>query len=199
MTDPVRDEVTRVLTAVSRGERQASEELLPLVYDKLHELAQRKMSHEPPGHTLQPTALVHEAYLRLLGDRRTGWNDRRHFYGAASEAMRRILVERARKYQRIKHGAARERIPLDEVVIEFEIKDRDELIDLDRALERMQEEDRRMYEVVMLRYFGGLGIEEVARSLDVSPSTVDREWRCAQLWLYDQLRADGTDKQSQSE
>ena len=188
MTEPAPDEVTRVLSAVSRGERQASEELLPLVYDKLRELARRKLAHEPPGHTLQPTALVHEAFLRLLGDRRASWNDRRHFYGAAAEAMRRILVERARKYDRIKHGAGHERLPLDDYVIELEIGDKDELIDLDLALKVMEQEDRRMYEVVMLRHFGGLGIEEIARSLELSTSTVDREWRCARLWLYERLR-----------
>jgi RNA polymerase sigma factor (TIGR02999 family) len=186
VTEPAPKEVTRILAAINGGDRQARDELMGLAYDHLRRLAQKKMADEPPGHTLQATALVHEAYLRLFEDQDAGWENRRHFYGAASEAMRRILVERARKYQRKKHGGGRRRVPLDDAPIECELEP-DELIALDEAMKRLAGQDRRMYEVVMLRYFSGLEIEQIARALDVSPSTVDREWRCARLWLYEQV------------
>jgi RNA polymerase sigma factor (TIGR02999 family) len=186
VTEPDPKQVTSVLAAIREGDHHAGEELLGLVYEKLRQLAGKKMAKEPPGHTLQPTALVHEAYLRLFDQQDASWENRRHFYAAAAEAMRRILVERARKYQRARHGGARKRVPLDDLPIECALEP-DDLVALDEAIKRLADQDRRMYDVVMLRYFSGLEIEQIAGILDVSPSTVDREWRCARLWLYEQV------------
>jgi RNA polymerase sigma factor (TIGR02999 family) len=189
--DRDREDVTRLLAAAGEGDEQAASELLPLVYESLRGLAHKQMAGESPGHTLQPTALVHEAYLRLLGDDRTSWRDRRHFYAAAAEAMRRILIDRARKYQGAKHGGGRQRVPLGEVPIECDLES-DDLIALDEAVKRLADLDRQAHELVMLRFFGGLTIDQIAEMLEVSPSTVDREWRAVRIWLFDQLRGAGT-------
>ncbi|MHC4109262.1 MAG: ECF-type sigma factor [Planctomycetota bacterium] len=176
---PTAKDVTRLLAAAGRGDQRA------------RGLAHKQMAGESPGHTLQPTALVHEAYLRLLGAEDASWQDRRHFYAAAAEAMRRILIDRARKNQRAKHGGGRKRVPLGDVPIECELECED-LIALDEAVRRLADVDRRAHELVMLRFFGGLKIDQIAEMLDVSPSTIDREWRLVRIWLYDQVRGAGT-------
>jgi RNA polymerase sigma factor (TIGR02999 family) len=191
VTDRDREDVTRLLAAAGEGDEQAVEQLLPLVYESLRGLARRQMAGESPGHTLQPTALVHEAYLRLLGDDRTSWRDRRHFYATAAEAMRRILIDRARKSRGPKHGGGRKRVPLGEVPIECDLES-DDLIALDEAVHRLADMDRQAHELVMLRFFGGLQVDQIAELLDVSPRTVDRQWRTVRIWLYEQVKDAGT-------
>ncbi len=186
VTEPAAEQVTRVLAAIGEGDQAAADQLLPLVYESLRRLAQNKIAQESPGLTLQATALVHEAYIRLLGDHETTWANRRHFYAAAAEAMRRILIERARRYARARHGGNAERVPLDDVEIECALKP-DELVALDDAIKRLADMDPRTHEIVMLRFFGGLTIEQVAEMVGISASTVNREWQAARLWLYDQV------------
>ncbi len=182
--------VTRLLTAIGAGDNGATDELFPLVYEDLRALARRRMRAEPPGHTLQATALVHEAYLRLVGDGETNWNSRGHFYAAAAQAMRRILVERARRYQRQKHGGGRKRLPLDQIDVGHEDGTVDVLA-LNEALEELQRKDLRAYDVAMLRHFCGLTNEDTAQALGISPRTVRREWDYARVWLFDVLKAGG--------
>jgi RNA polymerase sigma factor (TIGR02999 family) len=181
--------VTQLLAAIGEGDPDATDELLPLVYTELRALAHKRMAAEPAGHTLEATALVHEAYLRLLGDGETSWNSRGHFYGAAAEAMRRILVERARKRGRIRHGGGRKRVPLTRGDVPID-EDSVDLLGLDEALEELKDRDRRMYDVAMLRQFCGLTSEQTARALDVSERTVKREWSYAQVWLYERISRD---------
>src|SRR5262249_42559117 len=157
---------------IERGDPQAAEQLLPLVYDELRRLAAQKLAHEKPGQTLDATALVHEAYLRLVGDERPGssplhWNSRGHFFAAAAEAMRRILIERARRKQRRRHGGGRERLDLDKLEVEVE-ETADILLALDEALERLSREEPTVADVVKLRYFAGLTIEQTAAALRLS-------------------------------
>ena len=188
--------VTQLLAAVGRGDRAASEELMPLVYEHLRALARRRMADEAPGHTLQPTALVHEAYLRLFGDsaQEADWSSRFHFFAAAAEAMRRILVEQARQRHSKKRGGDRRRVGLGgaEVAPDEEPID---LLALDHALEEIKKRDPRMYDVAMLRQFCGLTNEQSAKALGVSPRTVRREWGVAQLCLQElvkkEMAADG--------
>ena len=183
-------EVTRLLQAIDAGDSKSSEELLPLVYDELRRLAAAQMRHEKPGQTLQPTALVHEAYLRLVGGQAPNWKSRAHFFGAAAQAMRRLLVEQARRRGRIKRGGELGHVPLSD---EFEGKTNAENLDLvvlDEALRRMEQEDERMARVVMLRFFAGLSVEETAEAMDISPMTVKREWAVAKAWLFDELHAE---------
>ncbi|MFM9996374.1 MAG: ECF-type sigma factor [Phycisphaerales bacterium] len=186
--------VARMLDAVVRGDRYASEELLPHVYDELRRLARVHLANEKAGLTLQPTALVHEAYLRLIGSgtgAEPSWDSRGHFFAAAAMAMRRILVERARKKGRIRHGGDRERVPLTETVSSFEPEDVD-LVALDDALNALEAHNQRVGRVVMLRYFAGLGIEDVAAALGVGVTTVKAEWNYARAWLHRRL-ADGAE------
>ncbi len=178
--------LTALLTRIGEGDERASEELLPLVYEELRKLAHSLMAREEPGQTLPPTALVHEAYLRLGGDVKAAWKNRAHFFAAAAEAMRRILVERARRYSREKHGAGQRRVPLSQATVDWDT-DPGELLDLDRALGHLEELDHRMTQVVKLRYFTGLTVEETARALDISARTVKRHWSRAKLWLYREL------------
>lgn len=183
------NEVTTILAAIRRGDEKAADDLLPVVYDRLRRLAQQMMSQEKPGQTLQATALVHEAYLRLLGDGAT-WDDRRHFYAAATKAMRRILVERARRHGRVKHGGGRKRVDLgddDAVVTEPESVD---VLAVDEALRRLEKEDPRVAEVVMFRFYAGLSAEDTAEALGISTRTVWREWNYARAWLRDALDED---------
>ena len=182
-------EATRILAAITAGDSHASETLLPLVYNELRRLASARLALEAPGQTLQSTALVHEAYLRLVGDGQVDWQNRRHFFGAAALAMRRILVERARRRGRIKHGGDRKRVPLDDVAVEADEKLLDYVV-LDEALCRMEKQDERMSRIVMLRFFAGLTIEDTAQALGISPMTVKRDWACARAWLYDELNRD---------
>jgi RNA polymerase sigma factor (TIGR02999 family) len=184
-------EVTRILATIEQGDPRAAEGLLPLVYDELRELAGRKLAREKPGQTLQATALVHEAYLRLVGDEEVRhWNSRGHFFAAAAEAMRRILVEKARRKRRQRHGGGWKRIDLDGFDLGKESSD--ELLALDEALDRLAAEEPGVAEVVMLRYFAGLTIEETAAALGISVRTANRHWAFAKAWLYQQLREPDT-------
>lgn len=180
-------DVTTILEAIRGGDARASEALLPLVYDELRRLAKAKMTREPAGHTLQPTALVHEAFLRLVQDESARWNGRGHFFGAAAEAMRRILIERARRKGRIKHGGDRQREPLGEVGA----PDGDQTLDvlaLDEAIGRLASFDERKAQIVKLRFFAGLSVEETADALCLSASTVKSDWSYARAWLYRELK-----------
>jgi len=183
-------EVTQLLHQIGAGDTLATDQLLMLVYDELRRLAHARMRNEPSEHTLQATALVHEAYLRLVGDESVRWDNRGHFFGAAALAMRRILVERARKYKMPKHGGGRERIEIDNLDFTAEGSHNLDLVVLDDALKRLEQQDPRMAQIVNLRFFAGLGVEDTAAALDISPRTVKREWAVAKAWLYQQLTGD---------
>jgi len=174
------NEVTRILSAIENGDAQAAEQLLPLVYDELRKLAAQKLAQEAPGQTLQPTALVHEAYLRLVGDQH--FANRRHFFAAAAEAMRRILVENARRRQRLKRGGDRERVDLDDIMLAATETDT-RLLALNEALDRFVSLEPAKAELVKLRWFGGFGLDAAAEMLGISPSTADRWWKYARAWL----------------
>jgi RNA polymerase sigma factor (TIGR02999 family) len=176
-------EVTQILDAIASGDRQSAAQLLPLVYAELRRLAALKMAQEPPGLTLQPTALVHEAYLRLVGaaDERC-WNSRGHFFGAAAEAMRRILVESARRKGRVKHGGELQRVGLEDQDVPVRPPP-EEILALDEALKRLAAQDPDAARVVDLHFFAGLSIEEAAQTLGVSRATAYRQWAYAKAWL----------------
>lgn len=178
--------VTLILQAVGRGERQASEELLPLVYEELRRLAAARMARESAGHTLQPTALVHEAWVRLVDDGSRTWENRAHFFGAAAEAMRRILIERARRKARIKHGGGLEQIDLESLDAAAALPD-EKILLLNEALEHLNAEDPEAAQVVTLKFFGGLTNEEMVTILGSSDRTVRRQWNYAKAWLYDYI------------
>jgi RNA polymerase sigma factor (TIGR02999 family) len=180
-------DVTQLLNALEQGDPHAAEELLPLVYQELRKLAAQRMAQEQPGQTLQPTALVHEAYVRLVGQGDPGWQNRGHFFAAAAEAMRRILVENARRKRRVRHGGGRRRIDLDDVQLTAEAAD-DSLLALDVALERLAGEEPEAAAVVKLRYFAGLTIDQTAAALGISVRTANRHWAYAKGWLYQQLQ-----------
>jgi RNA polymerase sigma factor (TIGR02999 family) len=175
-------DATKILAAIERGEPQAAERLLPLVYDELRKLAAARLAAEPPGHSLQPTALVHEAYLRLVGDAETQWDNRGHFFAAAAEAMRRILVEAARRRKSFKRGSGREREPLTGIDA-LSKEPTDELLAVNEALDRLAAVDARAAELVKLRYFAGFTSREAAEVLGVSPRTADGVWAYAKAWL----------------
>jgi RNA polymerase sigma-70 factor, ECF subfamily len=179
-------EVTRILNDVSAGDRDAPARLMPLVYDELRRLASRYLSRERPDHTLQPTALVHEAYVRLVDQTQVSWQNRAHFIGVAAQMMRRILVDHARLRHGEKRGGHRQKMPLDEAV-SFEGKRDVDLIALDDALSDLARLDPGQSRIVELRFFGGLTLEETAEVMAISRSTVKREWIMAKAWLYDQL------------
>jgi RNA polymerase sigma factor (TIGR02999 family) len=180
-------EITRILSAIDQGDPHAAEQLLPLVYDELRVLAAQRMAQEKPGQTLQATALVHEAYLRLVDDDEARqWNSRGHFFAAAAEAMRRILVEKARRKQRQRHGGGRRRLDLEQLEV-MQVETAEDLLDLDEALERLAAEEATVAAVVKLRYFAGLTIEQTAAALDISVRTANRHWSYARAWLYQQL------------
>jgi RNA polymerase sigma factor (TIGR02999 family) len=181
------NDVTRILSAIEKGDPQAAGQLLPLIYDELRKLAAARLAREKPGQTLQATALVHEAYLRLVDDDGAGqWNSRGHFFAAAAEAMRRILVNRARDKRRLKRGGGRERVELEEVPIAEEIGTPD-LLALDEALDGLAREEPACAELVKLRFFAGLTQEESARALGVTRRTADRYWAFARAWLLQAL------------
>jgi RNA polymerase sigma factor (TIGR02999 family) len=194
-------EVTRILSAIDRGDARAAEHLLPLIYDELRQLAAQKLAHERPGQTLDATALVHEAYVRLVaagpadaaraGDR--GWANRRHFFAAAAETMRRILVENARRKGRDKHGGGRRREYPDLDAFQAGGPD-EELLALHDALERFAAHDPLKARLVELRFFAGLTLEQAAECLDISLSTADRGWRYARAWLYTAMAGDDSEK-----
>ncbi|MFO0911122.1 MAG: sigma-70 family RNA polymerase sigma factor [Isosphaeraceae bacterium] len=186
-------EVTRILSAIGQGDPRAAEDLLPLIYDELRKLAAAKLAQEKPGQTLQATALVHEAYLRLvdgqsggIGEGAGAWNSRGHFFAAAAEAMRRILVNRARDKRRLKRGGERERLALEDIVIADEAGTLEILV-LDEALEGLAREEPACAELVKLRFFAGLTLEESAHILGVTPRTAGRYWAFARAWLRDAL------------
>ncbi len=183
--------VTQILSQIESGDLSAAEQLLPLVYEELRKLAAAKLAQEKPGQTLQATALVHDAYLRLVDvEKAQHWNSRGHFFCAAAEAMRRILLNRARDKNRHKRGSLLQRIDLDKVEIALETPD-DELIALDEALERLGRENEVCAELVKLRFFAGLSIRDAATALNISTSTADRCWAYARAWLFSALRPDG--------
>ena len=179
-------EVTHILRRASEGDPTAAGELLPLIYEELRRLAAAKMAREQPGLTLQPTALVHEAWLRLGADHQQ-WENRRHLFAAAGEAMRRILIERARRRMRIRHGGAQERVDLDEVELPMPVED-DQMLLLNEALDALAAEDASQAEVVKLRFFVGLQVQEIAEVLGVSERTVQRQWNHAKVWLFDRMQ-----------
>jgi len=180
-------EFTRVLDQVQQGKENAADELLPLVYEELRKLAAHKMAGEAPGQTLQPTALVHEAWLRLTGAENKSWDSRGHFFAAAAEAMRRILIERARAKRRLRRGGRGERIPLDHVTIASDDPP-ETVLAINDALERLTARDPFKADVVKMRYFIGLSQDEIAHALGVSEPTVRRHWAIARAWLYAEMK-----------
>jgi RNA polymerase sigma-70 factor (ECF subfamily) len=186
--EPPEGEITRVLAEVRGKDREtAVGRLFPLIYRELRLLAGAQLRHERPDHTLQTTALVHEAYLRMLGGQTPSWNDRAHFFRAAAEAMRRILVDHARKHRRIKRGGDQVRVSLSGLK-KGVTENLDQILALDQALRRLDQQDPRVADVVRLRFFAGLSVEETAKALEVSERTVKREWSVARAWLFDALR-----------
>jgi len=181
-------DLTKLLEATERGEAHAAEQLLPLVYGELRKLAAARMANEANGHTLQPTALVHEAWLRLTGNNEAKcFANRAHFFSAAAEAMRRILIERARRKLAEKRGGKRERVDLDKVELASDTDD-DTLLMVNESLERLAKEDAKAAEIVKLRFFGGLTLEEVGQNLGFTERTAKRYWAFARAWLYDDMR-----------
>jgi RNA polymerase sigma factor (TIGR02999 family) len=182
------NEVTRILAEIDRGDPRAADQLLPLVYDELRKLAAARLAREKPGQTLQATALVHEAYLRLVGgDDSKPWNGRGHFFGAAAEAMRRILVENARRKARVRHGGGLRRVDIDAGCSLAEPPPDDDLLALDAALDRLAALDPRRAELVKLRFFAGLTMPEAAAALNISTATAERYWAFARTWLFAEI------------
>jgi RNA polymerase sigma factor (TIGR02999 family) len=186
MSSELQHEVTQILHEWSGGDRNAPERLMPFVYDELRRLARAFLSKERGEHTLQPTALVHEAYLRLVDQTRANWQNRSHFYGIAASMMRRVLIDHARAHATGKRGGAAIRLSIDDLQIPLEQRAAG-LLDLDEALQRLTEMDERKGRIVEMRFFGGLSDEEVAEALGVSVRTVLRDWKTARLWLYREL------------
>jgi RNA polymerase sigma factor (TIGR02999 family) len=176
-------DVTRILSAIERGDANATDQLLPLVYEELRVLAAQRLSQEPPGQTLQATALVHEAYLRLVGAQQPSWASRGHFFKAAAEAMRRILIDNARRKKSLKRGGGRRPADLDESLVVDDAPQVDGLLALDEALAKLAEQDPIKADLVKLRYFAGLTIEQAAKALDISHATAERYWDYARSWL----------------
>jgi len=179
-------DVTRILNAIEHGDAKAADELLPLVYEELRLLAAQKMSQELPGQTLQATALVHEAYLRLVGVEIHNWDSRGHFFAAAAEAMRRILVDKARRKQGIRHGGNHKKIDLNDVFLAIE-DPKDDILAVNEALDKLADEDPKLAEVIKLRYFGGLTLNQIAVIMGIGRRTVDRYWVLGRAWLYQEI------------
>jgi len=182
------NDVTRILSAIEQGDARATNELLPLVYEELRRLASYKMSHEPPGQTLQATALVHEAYIRLVGSEAQNWNSRTHFFAAAAEAMRRILIDNARRKQRLKRGGRQQKVDLQKADKAMNGPSTD-LLALDDALTKLAREDAVKADLVKLRYFAGLTLEQAAGFLGLSQTTAKRYWTYARAWLFREINA----------
>lgn len=183
---PPASDLTRILAAAGAGDRKAAAELMPLVYEELRTLARARLSHRPPGMTIQPTALVHEAYLKLVASGDPGWDSRAHFFGAAAQAMRNILVDQARRKKSLKRGGDARRVDDFELLIEPPSED---ILALDEALTALEKRDERKARIVMLHYFSGLTLEETAAALKISVPTVQREWRFTRSLLFTQLGA----------
>jgi RNA polymerase sigma factor (TIGR02999 family) len=181
------NDITRILSDIEHGDPKAAEQLLPLVYQELRQLAAHKLAQEKPGQTLQATAVVHEAYLRLVGNGVGTWDNRRHFYAAAGEAMRRILVEQVRRKRRVRHGGGKQRVDLDEACSVVQPPS-DDLLALDEALTRLAALNPLRAEVVKLRFFAGLTMPEVAQALGISLPTAERYWTSARTWLFAELQ-----------
>ena len=180
--------VTRILDAIQQGDRKAADALLPLVYDELRRLAAHRMADEAPGQTLQATALVHEAWLRLGGDDQPSWQNRAHFFAAAAQAMRRILIDNARRKNYLRHGGGAERVNLDGLDLAASVGD-EQLLALNEALDHLAAHDATKAQVVKLRFFAGLTNEQVARVLGVSEPTVKRHWAYARAWLFREMNS----------
>lgn len=180
-------DITLVLDAINRGENQASEQLLPLVYNELRNLASARMFQESAGHTLQPTALVHEAWLRLAGEDNKNWRNRAYFFAAAAEAMRRILVEHARRKARLKHGGGQQRLNMEDLELAGIAPD-DKILLVDDALEQLERSNPERARVVVMKFFSGMTNKEVADTMDISERSVDRHWVCAKTWLFQKLQ-----------
>jgi len=180
-------DVTRILDSIAQGDPKAAEELLPLVYEELRKLAARKLANEPPGQTLQPTALVHEAWLRLGGKPDAKFANQAHFFAAAAEAMRRILVENARRKQRLKHGGGQHRVELDTLDVAI-TSDADHLLAVDEALDKLAAQDALAADLIKLRFFAGLSNIEAAQLLGLPERTAKRTWAYARAWLYEELK-----------
>jgi len=183
------NEVTQILSAIVAGNRPASDELLPIAYEELRQLAAARLSGEGPGQTLQPTALVHEAYLRLVGQQDCTWENRGHFFAAAAESMRRIMVDRARQKRRLKRGGDRRRVDLQDVHMAFDMPP-GELVALDEALTKLGLESPARAKLVKLRFFAGLTSDQAARAMGISKATADRHWSFARAWLFHELTKD---------
>ena len=181
-------DVTLILQSIRDGQEGVVEHLLPVVYEELRKLAAARMARESAGHTLQPTALVHEAWMRLVSDEARTWNNRAYFFAAAAEAMRRILVEHARRKSRLKHGGGQERVDIAELELAGAAPDENILL-VNDALEQLALEHPERARVVVLKYFGGLTNKEAAESLGIAERTVNRHWVCSQAWLFDRIRA----------
>ncbi len=181
------NEITLMLEAVSAGDRRASEKLLPLVYNELRNLATARMLQESAGHTLQPTALVHEAWLRLVGDKNQNWKGRAYFFAAAAAAMRRILVEHARRKARLKHGGGQQRLNIEDLELAESAPD-EKILLVDAALEQLERSQPERARVVVMKFFCGLTNKEVADMLGISERSVDRHWMCAKAWLFQELQ-----------
>jgi RNA polymerase sigma factor (TIGR02999 family) len=179
-------EITELLSAWSNGDQKALDKLIPLVYEELHRLAARYMRRENPGHTLQTSALVNEAYIKLIGQKNVRWQNRAHFFGIAAQLMRRILVDHARTHGALKRGAGASRLPLDETAIVALDRSTDFIL-IDDALRNLALIDPSKSRIVEMRFFGGLTTEEIAEVEKVSPSTIEREWRKAKAWLYREI------------
>src|SRR5436190_121476 len=182
-------DVTRILNAIDRGDAKAADELLPLVYEELRKLAAHRMGNEASGQTLQPTALVHEAWLRLVGSENPKFEGRAHFFGAAAEAMRRILIDRARRKRAQRHGGGQRRVNVEAVEIAA-VTEEDQLLAVNDALEKFAAQDKAKAELVKLRYFVGMTIEEAAKMLGISEPTAKRWWTYARAWLYSEMTKD---------
>lgn len=191
MSDAREHLVTRTLQAAAGGDPKASAELLPLVYDELRKLAGSRLAHLPPGQTLQPTALVHEAYLRVMGDADAGWDSRGHFFAAAARAIRNILVDQARRKNSLKHGGNRKKVELDETELRIEPPS-DDLLAIHEAVELLEADDPRKGQIVELRYFAGLTEKDTAAALGLTVGTIKHEWRFIRRWLFQRVRGRST-------
>ena len=183
-------EVTRLIQLAGDGDSRATDELLPIVYDELRRMARAHLAREAPGHTLQPTALVHEAYMRLVGDGDVAWKSRGHFFGAAAQAMRRILVERARHHGRLKRGGDRDRVDMSARTVDEALAsepEADQMLAIDEALTRLEAYDRPKAQLVMLRFFTGLTVDQSAEALGITPSRAKSEWTYIRAWMHREL------------